>query len=227
VTIQAQILELIGRLKSDFDSAVVLITHDMGVVADVADRVMVMYAGRVVERGVKHDLFYDAQHPYTWGLLGSIPRLDRPKPERLTDDPRHTAVAPQPSAGVQLRPALPAAFRALLRGAAARGPAAKRPPRRVLPRPRGEAGPPRDDDPPRAPDGVRVSQNGGPLVTPRACRKVLPDQAGRRLQREVARVHAVDDVSFDSPRRRDARDWSASRAAASRPSGRCIVACTS
>jgi len=56
----------------------------MGVVADVADRVMVMYAGRAVERGSKHDLFYDAQHPYTWGLLGSIPRLDRPKPERLT-----------------------------------------------------------------------------------------------------------------------------------------------
>jgi oligopeptide/dipeptide ABC transporter ATP-binding protein len=84
VTIQAQILDLIGRLRSDFDSAVVLITHDMGVVADVADRVMVMYAGRVVESGVKRDLFYDAQHPYTWGLLGSIPRLDRPKPERLT-----------------------------------------------------------------------------------------------------------------------------------------------
>ena len=84
VTIQAQILDLIGRLKSDFGSAVVLITHDMGVVADVADRVMVMYAGRAVERGSKHDLFYDAQHPYTWGLLGSIPRLDRPKPERLT-----------------------------------------------------------------------------------------------------------------------------------------------
>src|SRR5437867_11852108 len=84
VTIQAQILELIGRLKTDFGSAVVLITHDMGVVADVADRVMVLYAGRVVERGVKHDLFYDPQHPYTWGLLGSIPRLDRPKPERLT-----------------------------------------------------------------------------------------------------------------------------------------------
>ena len=84
VTIQAQILELIGRLKADFGSAVVLITHDMGVVADVADRVMVMYAGRAVERGSKHDLFYDPQHPYTWGLLGSIPRLDRPKPERLT-----------------------------------------------------------------------------------------------------------------------------------------------
>ena len=84
VTIQAQILDLIGRLKADFGSAVVLITHDMGVVADVADRVMVMYAGRAVERGSKRDLFYDPQHPYTWGLLGSIPRLDRPKPERLT-----------------------------------------------------------------------------------------------------------------------------------------------
>ena len=84
VTIQAQILELIGRLKADFDSAVVLITHDMGVVADVADRVLVMYAGRVVEQGRKEELFYDAQHPYTWGLLGSIPRLDRPKPRRLT-----------------------------------------------------------------------------------------------------------------------------------------------
>jgi peptide/nickel transport system ATP-binding protein len=84
VTIQAQILELIGRLKTDFGSAVVLITHDMGVVADVADRVMVMYAGRAIEQGSKRDLFYDAQHPYTWGLLGSIPRLDRPKPERLT-----------------------------------------------------------------------------------------------------------------------------------------------
>jgi peptide/nickel transport system ATP-binding protein len=84
VTIQAQILNLIKKLKDDFGSAVVLITHDMGVVADIADRVAVMYAGRVVEQGSKHDLFYDAQHPYTWGLLGSIARLDRPRPRRLT-----------------------------------------------------------------------------------------------------------------------------------------------
>jgi oligopeptide/dipeptide ABC transporter ATP-binding protein len=110
VTIQAQILELIGRLKRDFDSAVVLITHDMGVVADVADRVMVMYAGRVVERGVKHDLYYDAQHPYTWGLLGSIPRLDRPKPEKL-----HTIAGTPPSLinlpqGCKFRPRCPHAF---------------------------------------------------------------------------------------------------------------------
>lgn len=87
VTIQAQILNLIDKLKDEFQSAVVLITHDMGVIANIADRVMVMYAGRVVEQGSKRDLFYDAQHPYTWGLLGSIARLDRPKPRRLTAIP--------------------------------------------------------------------------------------------------------------------------------------------
>jgi oligopeptide/dipeptide ABC transporter ATP-binding protein len=87
VTIQAQILDLIGKLKDDFGSAVVMITHDMGVVAEVADRVCVMYGGRVVEQGTKRDLFYDSQHPYTWGLLGSIARLDRPKPRRLTAIP--------------------------------------------------------------------------------------------------------------------------------------------
>ena len=84
VTIQAQILNLIKKLKDDFGSAVVLITHDMGVVADIADRVAVMYAGRIVEQGSKRDLFYNPQHPYTWGLLGSIARLDRPRPRRLT-----------------------------------------------------------------------------------------------------------------------------------------------
>jgi oligopeptide/dipeptide ABC transporter ATP-binding protein len=84
VTIQAQILKLIKKLKDEFGSAVVLITHDMGVVADVADRVAVMYAGRIIEQGSKNDVFYDAQHPYTWGLLGSIARIDRPKPRRLT-----------------------------------------------------------------------------------------------------------------------------------------------
>jgi oligopeptide/dipeptide ABC transporter ATP-binding protein len=84
VTIQAQILALIKKLRDDFGTAVVLITHDMGVVADIADRVAVMYAGRVVEQGSLRSVFYDAQHPYTWGLLGSIARLDRPRPRRLT-----------------------------------------------------------------------------------------------------------------------------------------------
>jgi oligopeptide/dipeptide ABC transporter ATP-binding protein len=87
VTIQAQILNLIKKLKDDFNTAVVLITHDMGVVAGMADRIAVMYAGRIVEQGTQRDLFYDPQHPYTWGLLGSIARLDRPRPRRLAAIP--------------------------------------------------------------------------------------------------------------------------------------------
>jgi oligopeptide/dipeptide ABC transporter ATP-binding protein len=87
VTIQAQILELIARLREEFGSAVVLITHDMGVVAGLADRVAVMYAGRIVEYGDVRSLFGDPQHPYTWGLLGSISRLDQPRRRRLTAIP--------------------------------------------------------------------------------------------------------------------------------------------
>jgi peptide/nickel transport system ATP-binding protein len=87
VTIQAQILGLIKKLREDYGTAVVLITHDMGVVADMADRIAVMYAGRIVEQGTQRELFYDPQHPYTWGLLGSIARLDRPRPRRLSAIP--------------------------------------------------------------------------------------------------------------------------------------------
>ncbi len=110
VTIQAQIIELIGRLKDEFDSSVILITHDLGVVADIADEIIVMYAGRIVERGATRDLFYDPQMPYTWGLLGSIPRLDRPRPERL-----HTITGSPPSLinlprGCKFRPRCPHAF---------------------------------------------------------------------------------------------------------------------
>src|SRR4029079_3439459 len=83
VTIQAQILKLLRKLRNDSGTAVVLITHDMGVVAGLADRIAVMYAGRIVEQGTRREVFYDAQHPYTWGLLGSIARLDRPTPRRL------------------------------------------------------------------------------------------------------------------------------------------------
>ncbi len=87
MTIQAQILNLLRKLRNDFGTAVVLITHDMGVVAGLADRIAVMYAGRIVEQGSRREVFYDAQHPYTWGLLGSIARLDRPKPRRLSAIP--------------------------------------------------------------------------------------------------------------------------------------------
>ncbi|HEX6093337.1 MAG TPA: ABC transporter ATP-binding protein [Dongiaceae bacterium] len=83
VTVQAQILDLVLKLRRDHGSAVVLITHDMGVVAEVADRVMVMYAGRVAEQGVTRDLFKAPWHPYTWGLLDSIPPLEGARPRRL------------------------------------------------------------------------------------------------------------------------------------------------
>jgi oligopeptide/dipeptide ABC transporter ATP-binding protein len=83
VTIQAQILDLIQDLNRSRGLATILITHDLGVVAEVADRVLVMYGGKVVERGTLDDIFYDPQHPYTWGLLGSMTRLDQPRPHRL------------------------------------------------------------------------------------------------------------------------------------------------
>ncbi|MFN8163428.1 MAG: ABC transporter ATP-binding protein [Solirubrobacterales bacterium] len=83
VTIQAQILRLLEDLNRQRGLATILITHDLGVVAEVADRVLVMYAGRVVEQGTLDEIFYDPQHPYTWGLMGSLTRLDRPRPRRL------------------------------------------------------------------------------------------------------------------------------------------------
>jgi peptide/nickel transport system ATP-binding protein len=83
VTIQAQILRLLEELNRKRGLATILITHDLGVVAEVADRVLVMYAGRIVEEGTLDEIFYDPQHPYTWGLMGSLTRLDRPRPHRL------------------------------------------------------------------------------------------------------------------------------------------------
>ena len=76
VTIQAQILELIKDLQEKTGVAVIFITHDLGVVANMADRVVVMYAGKIIEYGTSDDIFYDPKHPYTWGLLGSMPTLD-------------------------------------------------------------------------------------------------------------------------------------------------------
>lgn len=83
VTVQAQILDLIRDLQKEFGSAVVIITHDLGVVAELADDLLVMYGGRCVERGPAEKVFYQPQHPYTWGLLGSMPRIDRVQTERL------------------------------------------------------------------------------------------------------------------------------------------------
>ncbi len=87
VTIQAQILDLMAGLRRDIDTAVVMITHDLGVVAGLCDRVMVMYAGRVVETGAVRDIFHAPRHPYTQGLVHSMPRLDEAKAELLATIP--------------------------------------------------------------------------------------------------------------------------------------------
>src|SRR5207245_7353107 len=83
VTVQAQILDLIDRLKEEFDAAVILITHDLGVVAEHCDDIMVMYAGKIAEFGDRRDIYYGAHHPYTWGLMQSISRIDQSRTERL------------------------------------------------------------------------------------------------------------------------------------------------
>jgi peptide/nickel transport system ATP-binding protein len=83
VTVQAQILDLIRDLQKEFGSAVIMITHDLGVVAEVADDLLVMYAGRAAERGTAEKVFTEPRHPYTWGLLGSMPRMDRDRIDRL------------------------------------------------------------------------------------------------------------------------------------------------
>jgi oligopeptide/dipeptide ABC transporter ATP-binding protein len=110
VTIQAQILRLLEKINRDRGLAVIIITHDLGVVAEIADRVVVMYAGRVVEEGTLDEIFYDPQHPYTWGLLGSLTRLDRPRPKRL---PQIRGLPPSlllPPQGCHFRPRCPHAF---------------------------------------------------------------------------------------------------------------------
>ncbi|WP_374720361.1 ABC transporter ATP-binding protein [Parageobacillus toebii] len=105
VTIQAQILELMKDIQKKTGTAIIFITHDLGVVANVADRVAVMYAGKIVETGTVDEIFYDPRHPYTWGLLASMPSLDSDdktelasipgSPPDLTNPPKGDAFAPR------------------------------------------------------------------------------------------------------------------------------------
>lgn len=83
VTIQAQIMDLMMELKTEMNTAIILVTHDLGVVANFADRIQVMYAGQVVERGTTDEIFYESKHPYTWALLNSVPRLGSESKEEL------------------------------------------------------------------------------------------------------------------------------------------------
>jgi peptide/nickel transport system ATP-binding protein len=106
VTTQAQILSLMKRLQDEFGSAIIFITHDLGVVAETADDVVVMYAARVVEHADVSDLFNRPQHPYTWGLMGSLPRLDADV-ERLTQIPGQPPSLLRPPRGCRFHPRCP------------------------------------------------------------------------------------------------------------------------
>ena len=110
VTIQAQIVGLLRELNESRGLSIVLITHDIGLVAEIADRVAVMYAGRIVEQGTLDEVFYDPQHPYTWGLLGSLTRIDRPRPSRLPQIPGAPPSLLAPPSGCHFRPRCPHAF---------------------------------------------------------------------------------------------------------------------
>jgi peptide/nickel transport system ATP-binding protein len=106
VTTQAQILELMNRLQREFGSAIIIITHDLGVVAETADEVVVMYAARVAERGTVDEIFTRPHHPYTWGLLGSLPRLDTDA-ERLVQIPGQPPSLLNPPRGCRFHPRCP------------------------------------------------------------------------------------------------------------------------
>lgn len=104
VTIQAQIIHLLKEIQSKIDTSIIFITHDLGVVAGIADRVAVMYAGKIVEYGTVDEIFYNAQHPYTWGLLEAMPTLETKSdrlyaipgtPPDLLDPPKGDAFAPR------------------------------------------------------------------------------------------------------------------------------------
>ncbi len=110
VTIQAQILDELRQLREETNSGIILVTHDLGVVADIADRIIVMYAGRVVEHGTLDQIFYDPQHPYTWGLLGSIARIDSDTSQRLPAIPGLPPSLNNPPEGCHFRPRCPHSF---------------------------------------------------------------------------------------------------------------------
>ena len=152
VTIQAQILDELRQLRDATGAAIILVTHDLGVVADIADRIVVMYAGRVVEQGTLDEIFYDPQHPYTWGLLGSIARIDRDRSQRLPAIPGLPPVAVAPARGLSFPPSVPARVRSLHSGAGAEGAAGgrARPSGPLLARAGAQASAPRRRRPDRA-----------------------------------------------------------------------------
>ena len=181
VTIQAQILDLIRTLRRETGSSVVLITHDMGVVAELADRVLVMYGGRIVEQGPTRAIFHDPLHPYTWGLLGSIARLDRPRPHRLTAIGGSPAPAWATPSGCVFADRCPHRFERCSEPPPLVAKRGARPPRRLLAADR-EAG------------RAAVSE---PLLRATDVHRHFGVRGNGVVRRDVATVRAVDGVSLE------------------------------
>jgi oligopeptide transport system ATP-binding protein len=111
VTIQAQILELMQALQAKLNTAIILISHDLGVIAGLCSRVIVMYAGKIAETGTAQDIYHHPQHPYTWGLLKSVPRLDLQQKQKLSVIEGQPPDLLQPPAGCPFHPRCPYAMR--------------------------------------------------------------------------------------------------------------------
>ena len=193
VTVQASVLDLLDDLRHEYDMSMIIITHDMGVVAEAADEIIVMYAGQVVEQASTLDLFDGPEHPYTEALLGALPAArGRQRSRRQADrDPGSPARPDRSARGLPLRPALPLRRQRRLhdaRAAAARDP----------PRPLGPLRAPRQRARRRAPagEGGLVSVRK-PLLEVNDLHKHFPIREGLLIERKVGEVRAVDGVSFD------------------------------
>ena len=211
VTIQAQILELMKDLSRKLNIALIIITHNLGVVARYADRVIVMYAARLVEQGDADAVFHRPRHPYTMGLLRSVPRLDRPrggKLETIEGLPPNLADA---AAGLPLRAALPVPDRDLRPGAAAAADRYRRRCRAATAMPRSR----RASSPGRPRGGAahdRAPRRSEPLLVGAQSHQAFP--GARRLARRAAArcARSRTSASTSIPARRSA--WSANPAAA-------------
>ena len=187
VTTQAQILSLMKTLQEDFGSAIIMITHDLGVVAEIADDVLVMYAANVVEQAEVHDLFNRPQHPYTWGLMGSLPRLEADV-ERLTQIPGQPPSLLNPPKGCRFHPRCPYVMEVCKTTVPALAPTSARS------RPSPEVPPGRGDQGARGGEAARGDDGGGRLGGDGSGRE--PDlgrrAAHRRGRQEVLPDHARD-----------------------------------
>ena len=208
VTTQAQILRLMTSLQEEFETAIIMITHDLGVVAEIADDVVVMYAGKVAEEGSVDEIFTRPHHPYTWGLLGSLPRLDADV-ERLVQIQGSAAVAAEPAERLPLPSALPVRAGRLQHGragAAARlelaAAPAGLPPRRGDEGPRGRRSCSRARSR-RRPSGRRrgsARRRGPGQALPGHARDRLPEAGGERQGGRRGQLHGQ--AGGDARRRR-------------------------